>query len=103
MGDVSAEAVQVTAGWWLMRNGGAVEIAWATDPEVYLGDLQPWGDVANCWDHWSDNGKYKPPTEGEFDLVEKLAMDDSRVLPHSTDPNRPAMIASSAERGRSRI
>ena len=90
--EMSEQEVVVSEGWWVSRGGVVFLIVRADFPQSYQGQLQNWVSAPSYACHWSDDGRYVPPGDNSFDLIEKLDPNDSRVLAHEAEFGRPATV-----------
>ena len=94
---MSEQEVVLSWGWWLTRNGCVYQVVRAEPPEIYRGVSQPWTNVPAFDCRWSDDGRYMPPFDSIFDLLEKLAPSDPRVISYEPEYGRPATMPVQAE------
>ena len=94
---MSEQEVVVSEGWWLTRSGHAYLVVRADSPESFHGVSQPWKNafVFDCY--WSDDGRFMPPYDNIFDLMEKLDPSDPRVISYEPEYGRPATVPAQAE------
>ena len=94
---MSKQEVVVSEGWWLTRNGLIFPIVRSSSPRSYNGTSQPWVSVTAYLCCWSGDGRYMPPIDNSFDLVEKLDPSDSRVLAYEDEHGKPVTVPEPAE------
>ena len=88
--EMSEKEVVVSWGWWLARSGCVFLVVRADSPENFHGVSQPWINAFAFDCYWSDDGKYVPPDDNMFDLVEKLEPNDPRVIAYEAECGRLA-------------
>ena len=94
---MSEQEVVVSPGWWLTRVGLIFPIVQASSPGSYNETPQPWVSATAYPCYWSGDGRYMPPSDNSFDLVEKLDPSDSRVLAYEDEHGKLVAVPEPAE------
>jgi len=92
--------LQISLGWWLMRNGHVVWIHEYDDSVQYMDRFQPWLNTRDrkfrrC--SWSDDGIYVPGEDSDLDLMAKLTPTDPRVIAYEAEHGRPVPVPAEPE------